>query len=47
MLVTGGELLFCAHHAREHGSKLREVATEFQDETHKLGDVPSVGADDV
>ena len=25
-LQTGGELLFCAHHAREHGEKLREVA---------------------
>ena len=25
-LQAGGELLFCAHHAREHGDKLREVA---------------------
>ena len=25
-LQTGGELLFCAHHAREHGDKLREIA---------------------
>ena len=37
-LQTGGELLFCAHHAREHGDKLREVAATVQDETHKLGD---------
>ena len=43
MLETGGELLFCAHHAREHGPKLREVATEFQDETHKLEDTPATG----
>ena len=35
-LQTGGELLFCAHHAREHGDKLREVAATVVDETHKL-----------
>ena len=33
---TGGELLFCAHHARRHGEKLREVALLFQDETASL-----------
>ena len=36
-LQSGGELLFCAHHAREHGDKLREVAAAVHDETHKLG----------
>ena len=40
-LQTGGELLFCAHHAREHGDKLREVAVHVVDETHKLGDRPA------
>ena len=35
-LQTGGELLFCAHHAREHGEKLREIAATVHDETHKL-----------
>ena len=35
-LQSGGELLFCAHHAREHGDKLKEVAATVQDETHKL-----------
>ena len=39
-LQTGGELLFCAHHAREHGDKLREVAVTVVDETHKLGATP-------
>ena len=39
-LQTGGELLFCAHHAREHGEKLREVAATVHDETHKL-DTPT------
>ena len=32
----GLELLFCAHHAREHGDKLKEIALSFVDETHKL-----------
>ena len=35
-LAGGGDLLFCAHHAREHGEKLREVASSVVDETHKL-----------
>ncbi|HEX5860960.1 MAG TPA: hypothetical protein VFY58_03905 [Nocardioides sp.] len=39
-LHTGGELLFCAHHAREHGDKLREVAASFVDETHRLANTP-------
>ncbi len=36
-LASGSELLFCAHHAREHGDKLRQVAATVVDETHKLG----------
>ncbi|GAA3851988.1 hypothetical protein GCM10022243_17090 [Saccharothrix violaceirubra] len=30
ILPSGGELLFCGHHAREHNSKLRELAAELQ-----------------
>ena len=44
-LQTGGELLFCAHHAREHGEKLREIAATVHDETHKL-DTPAAPAAD-
>ena len=40
-LTAGGELLFCAHHAREHGDKLREIAAHVQDETHKLAATPA------
>jgi hypothetical protein len=40
-LQSGGELHFCAHHAREHGDKLREVAASLVDETHRLADKPS------
>jgi hypothetical protein len=32
----GLELLFCGHHAREHGDKLKAIAVNFVDETHKL-----------
>ncbi|HSX68716.1 DUF7455 domain-containing protein [Nocardioides sp.] len=35
-LSSGFELLFCAHHAREHEDKLREVAVNVVDETAKL-----------
>ena len=37
-LQSGGELLFCAHHAREHGDKLKEIAVTLVDETDKLTD---------
>ena len=45
-LLSGGELLFCAHHAREHGEKLRQVAATVHDETHKLDPAaPTAGSD--
>jgi len=43
-LVSGGELLFCAHHAREHGDRLREVAASIHDETDRLGGTPAASA---
>jgi hypothetical protein len=45
-LQTGGELLFCAHHAREHGERLRVVAANVHDETHRLVDTPAIAPDD-
>ena len=45
LLQSGGELLFCAHHAREHGDKLREIASHVQDETDKLSDDRSPAPD--
>jgi len=44
-LAGGGELLFCAHHAREHGDKLREIAVTVHDETGKLVDAPASESD--
>ncbi len=40
-LVSGGELLFCAHHARQHEDKLRQVAASIQDETDRLAQTPA------
>src|SRR4051812_30194616 len=45
-LQSGGELLFCAHHAREHGDKLKEIAANVVDETHKLSGTPRIAPDD-
>jgi len=36
VLAGGGELLFCAHHWRQHGEALARVALEIQDETDRL-----------
>ena len=41
-LASGSELLFCAHHAREHGEKLRTIAVNVHDETSKLLETPTV-----
>ncbi|RIJ76244.1 hypothetical protein D1871_12360 [Nakamurella silvestris] len=30
VLSTGGELLFCGHHARQHASRLEEMAAQLQ-----------------
>jgi hypothetical protein len=40
-LLSGGELLFCAHHAREHGDALKRVAATVIDESHRLADTPT------
>jgi hypothetical protein len=45
-LQTGGELLLCAHHAREHGAALKEIAVSLHDETHKLQNTPATAPDD-
>jgi Zn ribbon nucleic-acid-binding protein len=35
-LADGAELLFCAHHAKQHEAKLRELAIAIHDETNRL-----------
>ena len=36
LMAGGGELLFCAHHARKHSEALASVATHIHDETERL-----------
>jgi hypothetical protein len=43
-LTTGGELLFCAHHGREHLARLRDLAVEIQDESDRLTETPATAA---
>ncbi|HLR83411.1 MAG TPA: hypothetical protein VK059_00595 [Nocardioidaceae bacterium] len=45
-LGNGGELLFCAHHAREHDAELRRIAISIHDETAKLDEVPATAPND-
>ena len=37
-LLTGGELLFCAHHGKEYAEKLKTVYAKIHDESAKLVD---------
>jgi hypothetical protein len=39
ILPGGADLLFCAHHGREHATKLREMAVEIRDDEGVLGAV--------
>ena len=34
-MTSGGELLFCAHHGHAHEARLREVSTEFHDDSER------------
>ena len=36
LLANAGELLFCAHHGREHAQALAKVAVDIQDESNRL-----------
>ncbi|MEZ5116487.1 MAG: hypothetical protein R2737_09485 [Candidatus Nanopelagicales bacterium] len=41
VLVSGSELLFCAHHFEAHSGALRDRAAEIIDETHRLRETPA------
>jgi hypothetical protein len=36
LLPSRLELLFCAHHSRQHASALKKIAVEIRDESHRL-----------
>ena len=35
-MANGFELLFCAHHSREHADKLKQVALKIHDESKRI-----------
>ena len=37
ILPGGADLLFCAHHGRQHATKLRAMAVEIRDDEGVLG----------
>jgi hypothetical protein len=41
VLPGGGELLFCAHHGREHEAALRGRDADIFDETRALDEAPT------
>lgn len=43
-LLSGADLLFCAHHARQHADRLRELDATIHDETNRLAETPSTAA---
>ena len=42
ILSSGGELLFCAHHARRYEPTLKTMAAEFHDESDRLIETPAM-----
>ena len=43
-LLSGSELLFCAHHWHDNEAALRDVAVEIRDETERLAEIPAIAA---
>ncbi|MFJ4944912.1 hypothetical protein ACIP4V_20210 [Streptomyces albidoflavus] len=41
VLMSGGELLFCAHHGRKFEPELKKIAAEIQDESERLTATPT------
>ncbi|GAA3160360.1 hypothetical protein GCM10010466_59030 [Planomonospora alba] len=45
-LPVGGELLFCAHHGRQHIAVLRDRGADIQDESARLSATPATARND-
>ncbi|HSF26134.1 MAG TPA: hypothetical protein VLC50_01320 [Actinomycetes bacterium] len=46
ILASGGELLFCAHHARRYEPTLKTMAAEIHDESDRLASTPAIAPAD-
>lgn len=42
VLPSGSDLLFCAHHGREHAEALEKANAAVHDETGRLAETPAV-----
>jgi len=42
VLPSGSDLLFCAHHGREHAEALAKSNAEVHDESGRLTETPAV-----
>jgi len=42
LLPSGSDLLFCAHHGREHSEALTKTGAEVHDESDRLVETPPV-----
>jgi hypothetical protein len=45
-LVSGGELMFCLHHANEFRDALEATGAVFHDESDRLADTPATASPD-
>ena len=43
-MISGSELLFCAHHWHDSEAKLRAAGARIQDESERLAAVPATAA---
>jgi hypothetical protein len=43
-MLSGSELLFCAHHWHDNESRLREIASSIHDESDRLAEIPATAA---
>lgn len=43
VLTSGGDLLFCGHHAKEHLDKVRPLAESIHDFTHTIDAAAQAG----
>jgi hypothetical protein len=42
VMPSGSELLFCAHHGREHADALAQANAEVHDESERLIETPAI-----
>ncbi|MCW2646677.1 MAG: hypothetical protein QOF87_753 [Pseudonocardiales bacterium] len=43
-MISGSELLFCAHHWHDNEPRLREIGATIHDESERLAAVPATAA---